>query len=141
MILHFPNYHSAGYLLQIHYDFSTPAYGPLDARWIGNWWLMFPTVGFVAISVSTVIACYPTRAQMRRYAAARAAKNEKEPLKVAEDEPIRSGEVGSTNKFGGFCAALKNVFRFARWRWVGRSRSIRHHCTCKINMVKQLNDQ
>ena len=48
-----------GHLLLVHHDFTTPAYGPDDVRWIGNWWLMYPLMGLLTCIVSTIMACLP----------------------------------------------------------------------------------
>ena len=86
----------------IHHDFQTPAYGPTDARWIGNWWILYPTLGLLCTILVTIMACLPKREPQRKLA-----EQTKEETKPQEKGEGGTGGCDNSN----VVAALKDIFR------------------------------
>ena len=98
-----------GNLLGVHHDFVTPSYGPDDARWIGNWWILFPTTS-VLVSCLSVIIVWMTWKE--RYQRTRACNNNKN-----KDNHYINGENKHESsvlkkEYVRVLSAFKQVFRF-----------------------------
>jgi MFS family permease len=102
----------AGKLLQTHYDFSMPSYDATDPRWIGNWWLLYPTMSLLASFFVTIMICQPqqklpsqTSSIGKVYLSLKGKNNG-----VVEDGKEMS-DVASVKKSGSNVrSAIKNIF-------------------------------